>query len=140
MIYQLVIKPLFDRLTTQEKLYAHYMSKAAWYGSRILWQQTSPEGPLIFDFVIALYRACDGQWARLADESGVTPDELDEFLNYSALFLSNMGNFYVMLCCKVPVQRSNDIHRAQEIRNSFQISLKSAWRSLQLPRQKQRLS
>ncbi len=58
VIHQLAIKPIFDRLTRREKLYAHHLSKAAWYGSRILMRQVSPEGPAIFDFIISLHTGC----------------------------------------------------------------------------------
>lgn len=95
IIHQLAIKPLFDSLTTREKLYAHHLSKAAWNGGKILMRQVSPEGSAIANFIISLYRACQGQWKQLASQTGVSEQELDEFLDYSAQFFCNMGNFYV---------------------------------------------
>ncbi|RJE18205.1 Peptidase family M49 [Aspergillus sclerotialis] len=49
---QLVIADAFDTLRPREKLYAHYMSRAAWHGSRIIMRQTSPESIGIFDFIM----------------------------------------------------------------------------------------
>jgi len=51
MIHQLQIKPIFDALDPREKLYAHYLARAAWHGSRIIMRQVSPESPDIFDFI-----------------------------------------------------------------------------------------
>ncbi|KAH6626644.1 dipeptidyl peptidase III [Chaetomium sp. MPI-SDFR-AT-0129] len=94
VIHQLAIKPLFDSLTAREKLYAHHLSKAAWGGGKILMRQVSPEGPAIANFILSLYRACQGQWKQLADRTGVSAQELDGMLDYSAQFFCNMGNFY----------------------------------------------
>ncbi|KID94054.1 dipeptidyl peptidase III, partial [Metarhizium majus ARSEF 297] len=68
--HQLVIEGLFDGLTHREKLYAHYLARAAWYGSRIILRQTSPEGTGIFDFILELHKACKGQWNKLVDQYG----------------------------------------------------------------------
>ncbi|THC94228.1 hypothetical protein EYZ11_006279 [Aspergillus tanneri] len=81
-IFQLSVASAFDNLDRQQKLYAHYMFKAAWSGSRIIFRQVSPEANSIFDFIMALYRSCDGDWEHLArrenlDGSGdqkFTPD------------------------------------------------------------------
>lgn len=97
VIHQLAIKPVFERLSQREKLYAHHLSKAAWSGTRILMRQVSPEGPAIFDFIMSLYEACEGQWDKLAERTAVSSDELNEFLDYSARFLCNMGNFYASI-------------------------------------------
>ncbi|KAJ5728133.1 dipeptidyl peptidase III [Penicillium malachiteum] len=92
--HQLAIKKLFDDLTQSEKLYAHHLSRAAWYDSRIILRQTSPEGTGIFDFFMELHRACGGEWNKLVDNCDVSPDELDNFLEFSGLFLSNLGNYF----------------------------------------------
>lgn len=94
-VHQLVVKPAFDALELREKFYAHHLARAAWHGSRIVMRQVSPESPKIFDFIMDLYDACKGQWAILVDECGITPEELASFLEYSATFLCNLGNFYV---------------------------------------------
>jgi dipeptidyl-peptidase III len=92
-VNQLGVKLLFDGLSEREKLFAHHLSRAAWHGSRIILRQTSPEGPGIFDFIMALYKSCEGRWNQLAYQSGVILKELESFLEYCGHFLSNMGNY-----------------------------------------------
>jgi len=58
-------------------------------------RQTSPEATGIFDLVIELHKSCDGQWTRFVESGAVNEGELAAFLDYSALFLSNMGNYFV---------------------------------------------
>ncbi|PYH36595.1 dipeptidyl peptidase III [Aspergillus neoniger CBS 115656] len=93
-LYQLSVGAAFDGLSPQEKLYAHHMAKAAWNGTRIILRQVSPEANGIFDFIMALYHSCDGNWEQLATETGVSVQELENFLNYAATFLSNVGNYF----------------------------------------------
>ncbi|KAL7919267.1 peptidase family M49 domain-containing protein [Trichoderma austrokoningii] len=93
-IHQLKIKTIFDALGERDKLYAHHLARAAWHGSRIIMRQVSPESPDIFDFIMDLYRACDGKWNTLVTQCNITPEELASFLEYAAMFLCNLGNFY----------------------------------------------
>ncbi|KAJ9137352.1 Dipeptidyl peptidase 3 [Coniochaeta hoffmannii] len=93
-IHQLGIKDAFDGLTTQEKLYAHHMARAAWHGTRIILRQVSPESVDIYDFIIELHNSCLGNWKVLVEGGQTTQAELDAFLNYAATFLSNIGNYY----------------------------------------------
>jgi dipeptidyl-peptidase-3 len=53
----------------------------------------SPESEPIYDFIIGLYHACNGNWKELQRHSGVTDDELRWFLEYAAQFLGNCGNY-----------------------------------------------
>ena len=100
-IHQLVIKPIFDALEPREKFYAHYLARAAWHGSKIIMRQVSPESPDIFDFIMDLYHACGGKWDTLVTQCNITSEELASFLEYAAMFLCNLGNFYVSSasCC-----------------------------------------
>ncbi|KAF9773459.1 hypothetical protein IL306_008715 [Fusarium sp. DS 682] len=91
--HQLVIKGLFDGLAQREKLYAHYLARAAWQGTRIILRQTSPEGTGILDFILELHKACRGQWNELVHH-GVTQNDVDNFLEFSGMFLSNLGNYF----------------------------------------------
>ena len=97
--HQLANKELFDNLTHREKLYAHHLARAAWHGSRIILRQTSPEGTGIFDLILELYKACGGQWKKLIDQCSIKPIELEAFLEFSGLFLSNMGNYFASNSC-----------------------------------------
>ncbi|GLA68592.1 hypothetical protein AtubIFM55763_005333 [Aspergillus tubingensis] len=69
-------------------------TRAAWNGTRIIFRQVSPEANGIFDFIMALYHSCDGNWEQLATETGVSVQELENFLEYAATFLSNIGNYF----------------------------------------------
>lgn len=88
-------KERFDSLSQREKFYAHHLARAAWYGARILLRQTSPESIGIFDFILELHKACGGEWDKLVDQDGVTPEDLDEFLEFAGMFLSRQGNYWV---------------------------------------------
>ncbi|PVH81243.1 dipeptidyl peptidase III [Cadophora sp. DSE1049] len=93
--HKLAINHIFDRLSQKEKLYAHHLSRAAWHGSRIILRQTSPEAIDIFDFILDIHQACGGNWNKLVEQGSMTSNDLKAFLEYSALFLCNLGNFYV---------------------------------------------
>ncbi len=69
--------------------------RAAWHGTRIILRQVSPESTAIFDFIIEIHRTCNGRWQSLADQTGVSIDALQDFLKYAAVFLGNIGNYYV---------------------------------------------
>ena len=56
----LAIKPHFDALKAKEKKYAHYISRAAFSGTRINLRQVSPESEAIYDFILGLHKACNG--------------------------------------------------------------------------------
>lgn len=64
-------------------------------------RQVSLESPDIFDFIIDLYHACNGKWDTLIAQCNITSEELAAFLEYAAMFLCNLGNFYVNWanCC-----------------------------------------
>ena len=96
--YQLSIQDIFEGLSRQEQLYAHHLSQAAWHGARIILRQTSPEGNDIFDFIIELHKACQGQWNRFIDDFNVKEEELNSFLDYAGMFMSKMNNFCVSFC------------------------------------------
>lgn len=67
--------------------------RAAFTGTRITLQQVSPESDSIFDFILSLYKSCNGDWKALQQKAGVSDDELKYFLEYAGQFLGNCGNY-----------------------------------------------
>ena len=59
-VVNLACRPHFEALSLQEKRYAHYISRAAFSGTRINLRQCSVESEPIFDFILALHRHCGG--------------------------------------------------------------------------------
>ncbi|KAF2477130.1 peptidase M49, dipeptidyl-peptidase III [Lindgomyces ingoldianus] len=93
-IHALSIGKAFSSLSPREKLYAHYLSRAAWHGTRIILRQVSPESIGIFDFILEVFASCSGNWDSLVEEASISSGDLDTFLEYAATFLSNIGNYY----------------------------------------------
>ncbi|KAG9238706.1 putative dipeptidyl peptidase 3 [Amylocarpus encephaloides] len=89
----LVIKKHFDALTDQQARYAHYISRSAFTGTRITLRQVSPESESIFDFIVELYKSSNGDWKAIQQKAGISDEELRHFLEYSAQFLGNCGNY-----------------------------------------------
>ncbi|KAF2131631.1 dipeptidyl-peptidase III [Dothidotthia symphoricarpi CBS 119687] len=92
-VVPLTIKPHFEALTDKEKLYAHHISIACFAGTRVVLRQISPESEPIYDFIIALHKHSNGDYAALAKEAGLSQEEIDAYLNYAAQFLGNLGNY-----------------------------------------------
>ncbi|OKL58930.1 hypothetical protein UA08_05774 [Talaromyces atroroseus] len=93
-VVRLEIKPHFEALKDESlKRYAHFMSRAAFQGTRITLRQISPESEPIYDLIISLYKAVDGNWRTLAEKTGVSDQDLQYFLEYAAQFLGNCGNY-----------------------------------------------
>uniref|UniRef100_V9KGU9 Dipeptidyl peptidase 3 n=1 Tax=Callorhinchus milii TaxID=7868 RepID=V9KGU9_CALMI len=84
----------FNLLSKEEKLYAHYLSQAAWYGGLVVLLQTSPESPTIYVLLQKLFAAQPlSELQATATEVGLTADEHQAFLVYAAGIYSNMGNY-----------------------------------------------
>lgn len=69
------------------------VNRAAFHGTRITLRQVSPESEPIYDLILALYRACDGDWTSLARKAQVSDEHLRYFLEYAVQFLGNCGNY-----------------------------------------------
>jgi dipeptidyl-peptidase-3 len=84
----------FNGLTDKEKLYAHHFGRASWEGALICLLQCSPESPGIF---LLLQRVLGEETLSSLRQSaltcGLTDDEFNSFLVYSAAFFSNLGNY-----------------------------------------------
>ncbi|KAB8076290.1 dipeptidyl peptidase [Aspergillus leporis] len=93
-VVRLEVKHHFDNLKDAKlRRYAHYISRAAFEGTRVTLRQVSPESEPIYDLIISLYRACDGNWPDLAKKTNVSDEYLRYFLEYSVQFLGNCGNY-----------------------------------------------
>ncbi|XP_003740022.1 dipeptidyl peptidase 3, partial [Galendromus occidentalis] len=86
----------FKGLEPQEKRYAHFMSRACWYGHFIAFHRTSPEAPLIFIFLDKVLRSkptLDGVTTNLKEQFSFTDDDVKAFLVYCGAFFSAAGNY-----------------------------------------------
>ncbi|XP_036715200.1 dipeptidyl peptidase 3 isoform X5 [Balaenoptera musculus] len=71
----------FRLLLPTERLYAHHLSRAAWYGGLAVLLQTSPEAPYIYALLSRLFRAQDpDQLRQHALAEGLTEEEYQEKL------------------------------------------------------------
>ncbi|SCU99870.1 LAME_0G06062g1_1 [Lachancea meyersii CBS 8951] len=84
-LVMLSAKDFFAQLTSQEKLYAHYMSKASHAGSRVVLRQVSHESESIYDLIMQIHHQLDGKYPE--------GEEWDLYMEYVAQFLSNLGNY-----------------------------------------------
>lgn len=85
----------FEGLSDREKKYAHYLSRASWFGGLIVLFQTSRESPLIFLLLERLFRAqnLESLKALALEKAGFDEGEFKALLVYAAAFYSNMGNY-----------------------------------------------
>lgn len=84
----------FRLLSPQEKKYAHYLSRAAWYGGLVVLVQTSPESPNIFVLLQKVFRKqTPAELEKVATSVGLSSEEYQAFLVYAAGLYANMGNY-----------------------------------------------
>lgn len=66
----------FRLLSPKEQLYAHYLSRAAWYGGLVVLLQTSPESPSIYVLLQRIFRKqTPAQLDAVAAAVGLSSDE-----------------------------------------------------------------
>lgn len=93
-IIELDCKSSFERLTKQERLYTHFLSKASWVGSLITLYQTSIESPIIFSLFNRIFSKQDiTQLKELAASLGFSDDDWTALLVYVSSIVANMGNY-----------------------------------------------
>lgn len=77
----------FGLLTPKEKQYTHWLNKASWAGARIIQEQWSPCGTILYDFLVTLFsddknRLVDLQ--LLKEKSALGDDDWQALLQYTA--------------------------------------------------------
>jgi len=84
----------FEGLSKNEQLYAHYLSRASFYGGLIVLVQTSPESPLVFRLIqrINMAQSVAELKAAVIGEK-VTEEDFLAYLVYCCGIYTNMGNY-----------------------------------------------
>lgn len=85
----------FEGLSEKEKLYAHHLSRASWWGALITLCQNSPEAADIFCLLTKVFRSQPVDTLKIqALEKGIlTEDEFKSLLIYYSGLMYNCGNY-----------------------------------------------
>ncbi|VVT46966.1 uncharacterized protein SAPINGB_P001476 [Magnusiomyces paraingens] len=91
-ITPLEVKHHFELLADNDKHYAHHMSRASHFGTRVVLRQVSPESETIYDIILSLHATVKGIYdeTTLKDASA---QDVQYYLEYASQFLSNLGNY-----------------------------------------------
>ncbi|THH09367.1 hypothetical protein EW145_g2076 [Phellinidium pouzarii] len=85
----------FAQLSSKEKKYAHYISKASWAGARIIQGQWTAQATSLYDLLILTF-SDNGKLANLEDlkaKSDIHENDWHSLLQYSSQVLSNLVNY-----------------------------------------------
>jgi dipeptidyl-peptidase-3 len=94
----LAVGDSFGLLSSTEKKYAHFVGQAAWAGARIIQAHASPQSHHLYDLIIFLFTGGDGKLADLGalkSKAGVSSEDWEALLQYSAQVMSNLSNYKV---------------------------------------------
>ena len=83
----------FNGLSDKEKLYCHFLSRAAWEGAPICLLQTSPESVPIFLLLKELFSRQSPSSLREAVGGVVSEEEFQAVMLYASGVFTNMGNY-----------------------------------------------
>ncbi|XP_064403750.1 dipeptidyl peptidase 3-like [Halichondria panicea] len=92
-ISKLEASQAFKGLTNKERLYCHYLSRAAWEGGYICLLQTSPESVPLFLLLQELFNRQSVSSLRAVVKDSFTDEEFKGFLVYACAVFTNMGNY-----------------------------------------------
>nr|XP_046265769.1 dipeptidyl peptidase 3 isoform X2 [Scatophagus argus] len=137
-VSQLDCSEAFRLLSPQEKLYAHYMSRAAWYGGLVVLLQTSPESADIFVLLQRIFRKqTPAQLEQVATAAGLSAEEYQAFLVYAAGLYANMGNYKSFGDTKfipnLPKEKLNALVRACQAFQEQPTEMEALWDSCSCP-------
>ncbi|KAF5297918.1 hypothetical protein FQA39_LY11903 [Lamprigera yunnana] len=93
-VVSLDVSTAFSQLSNTEKLYAHFLSKAAWTGGLITLLQTSPESGPVFVLLHKLFSAqTPAKFKATASAHGFSDHEITSLFVYTAGIFTNAGNY-----------------------------------------------
>lgn len=83
----------FAALSDREKLYAHWMNRAAWDGVAISFRQASAESPELLELLLGVWRTNRVDLRRATSRAGVSNEDWLRFEGYTVNVLNNAGNY-----------------------------------------------
>lgn len=92
-VQPIVCSSSWSQLAKSEQLYAYYISKAAWEGSKVCYFQRSFESPALFVLFQLIYSQDMESLKASALAAGVSDDEWRQMLAYTAAVFQNCGNY-----------------------------------------------
>ncbi|KZT61788.1 hypothetical protein CALCODRAFT_490689 [Calocera cornea HHB12733] len=111
----------YSMLTEKEKLYAHWLNRASWEGTRVIMNQWTPYAEKLYDlFVLSLSTPGDktkiGDLGKIKEASGVSDADWTAFMEYTSQVLSNLVNYKSFggskFIPRIPVQTFEKIIKA----------------------------
>lgn len=137
-VVSLDAKEAFKGLSKREQLYAHYISRASFYGGLIVLIQTSPEAPHIFRLIQRINTAQKtAELKEASTKAGVSEADFTAYLVYCCGVYANMGNYKGFGDSKIvpnlPVEQFEALVRASAAFASDKASVEAIWASVKAP-------